>query len=611
MNRALGLVVGLSLGASAFAQSSLPEVINLERFSLNPSGNGALVMSSGELLPAGELRGSLGLQYANNIALTRRIEGAAGSAALDRLYGNLATSYGILEWLQVDLQVPLVLTQGRGLTNSIGGASTLANSALGQPILSLRGGISEGDLLPVSLSLELGASIPLGDPAALVADVRPTPLARLNIGKNFGSATVFGEVSFVEHVDRTAFSVRRNAEDRYTDEFGFGVGVASHLFDKLSGEAAAQFAFDVKAPGMMSQLHLGLRYQALGNVEVFAAGGPAFGSLMATPDLRVFGGIALSGNPGKAVSDKTRPTQLVEKADKCASPATGKVEECPDADFDSDGVANKVDNCPMVAEDKDGFADEDGCVDADNDGDAIADAQDKCPNEAGLARLEGCPIPDQDKDGIADADDKCVTEYGLVAQGGCPIKDQDNDGVVDSFDGCPSAAGLMELKGCPAKDTDTDGLADHLDNCPAEKGLANNSGCPARKKQLVVITRDKLEIKDRVYFGNNNARIQARSFKLLKQIAQVLKDKQNVEKVVIEGHTDDKGNDERNLKLSQDRADAVRSYLIKQGVEGGRLEAKGFGRSKPIDTNKTNAGRANNRRVEFTVPQPVEDPPAS
>ncbi len=611
MMKALSIGVGLSLAASAFAQSSLPTGVNLERFSLNPSGNGSLVMSSGELLPQGALRATIAAQYANNIALTRRLDGVGGTAALDRLYGNLAASYGILTWLEVDLQLPLVLTQGRGLNNSIAGVSSLANSAVGQPVVSLRAGLAEGDILPVSVSLELGASLPLGDSSSLVAGSRPTPLARVNVGKNFGILQAFGELSFTEHVDASSISVRQNLNDRFTDEVGVGLGFSSHLFDKFTAEVAGQVAFDVKAPGASTQLHAALRYALNGNVEVFAAGGPAFGSLMATPDWRMFGGIALSGNPGKAVADKTRPSQLVEKADKCASATTGKLEECPDADFDSDSIANKVDNCPMDAEDKDGFADEDGCVDPDNDGDAIADAQDKCPNEAGLSRLEGCPIPDQDKDGIADADDKCATEYGLAAQGGCPIKDQDTDGVVDASDACPTEPGLMELKGCPAKDTDTDGLADHLDNCPAEKGLANNSGCPAKKKQLVVITKDKLEIKDRVYFGNNNARVQARSFKLLKQIAQVLKDKPNVEKVVIEGHTDDKGADERNLKLSQDRADSVRSYLIKQGVDSSRLEAKGFGETKPIDTNKTNAGRANNRRVEFTVPQPVEEPPAS
>lgn len=599
------LCLGL-VATNALAQGIMPVEGNIERFALNANGNGSLVMGSGELLPGGVLRASVLGQFANNVALTRRL-GDNGTVVMDRLYGHVVAAYGLTNWLEADLQVPVVLAQGRGLRNDL----SVPGAGFGSPVLSVRASLPDASWLPFNLSLELGAAIPFGSAIALLADQRPTPFARLNAGKSFGTFDVFGELSFVEHVDRSMASIRGFGQDVLTDELGVGLGAQARVFDRLSAEGAVRVNFDYKKPGASTELHLGGRFAVSDTVQIFAAGGPSFGSLVAAPDWRVFGGIALSGNPGKAIADKTRPTQLVEKADKCASSTTGKLEECPDADFDSDSIANKVDNCPMDAEDKDGFADEDGCVDPDNDGDAIADAQDKCPNEAGLSRLEGCPIPDQDKDGIADADDKCATEYGLAAQGGCPIKDQDTDGVVDASDACPTEAGLMELKGCPTKDTDTDGLADHLDNCPAEKGLANNSGCPAKKKQLVVITKDKLEIKDRVYFGNNNARVQARSFKLLKQIAQVLKDKPNVEKVVIEGHTDDKGADERNLKLSQDRADSVRSYLIKQGVDSSRLEAKGFGETKPIDTNKTNAGRANNRRVEFMVPQPVEEPPAS
>ena len=71
--------------------------------------------------------------------------------------------------------------------------------------------------------------------------------------------------------------------------------------------------------------------------------------------------------------------------------------------------------------------------------------------------------------------------------------------------------------------------------------------------------------------------------------------------IEIEGHTDSVGPDDRNQKLSQDRSQSVVNYLISKGISGDRLKAKGFGESKPIDTNDTDAGRANNRRVEFTV----------
>lgn len=599
MRKVAAVLAGLCVSASGLAQSALPSAVNLERFSLNPSGKGSMVLGNGALLQAGSVRGTALLQFANNVAVTRRLQGVAGGVTVDRLYGNAAVAYGFTDWLEGNLQVPVILNQGGGLPPTLG---RLPTSAVGQPILSLKGGLSQSDTFPVSISLEVGASVPIGSPEALAGDQRPTPLARLNFGRDFGGINLFGELSFVENVDRGTFAIRRNAADSRTDEVGVGLGLSSRLFDRFSGEVAAQFAFDVKVPGAMTQLHAGLRYAATDTIELIAGGGPAFGSLMAAPDWRVFGGVAISsGDEGRQALAQAAPTRAL---DKCADPATATVADCPEGDADGDGIVNRLDNCPNDPEDKDGFADEDGCPDPDNDGDGIADADDKCPNEAGLSRLQGCPIPDQDKDGIADADDRCPTEYGLVAHGGCPIKDSDGDGIVDGSDACPNEAGLIELRGCPQKDSDGDGIADHLDNCPNEKGLANNSGCPAKNKQLVVIMKDRIEIKDRIYFGNNNARIQARSNKVLKQIAEVVKGKPHLEKIVIEGHTDDTGPAERNRKLSLERAEAVKSYLIRQGVDPAKLEARGIGPDRPIDTNKTDAGRANNRRVDFIVVQP-------
>ncbi len=610
MKRILAAAVAVA-ASTAFAQSTAVRIpqMNLERVSLNPGAESSYVMSSGELLAPGTFRVGALMRYSNGTGVTRTVDGFDRLAIADRFGATLTGAYAINQWLQVNAQVPLILSQGGGLPSWVEAPSA---SGLGMPVLSLRGGTAEGEFLPLSLAADLQVALPFGNESTLGGDPALSIMPRLSAGKNLGPAKVYGEVGLTLRSQQNLYyrGLSNNEQDTVRHEANLGLGASGQLFEKFTGEAALLFGVALAETAVTTQVHLGARYAATQNVEFYLGGGPAFGSLVGTPTFRLMGGLTMSGDP-RSWGAKPKLAEPKQVVDKCASSTTGKVEECPDADFDSDGVANKVDNCPMDAEDKDGFADEDGCVDADNDGDAIADATDKCPNEAGLARLEGCPIPDQDKDGIADADDKCVTEYGLVAQGGCPIKDQDTDGVVDAFDVCPSEAGLLELKGCPAKDTDTDGLVDHLDNCPTQKGLANNSGCPKKDRQLVVITKDKLEIKDRVYFGNGNARLQARSFKLLKQVAKVLKDKPHVEKVVIEGHTDDKGNDRRNLKLSQDRADTVRSYLIKQGVEGSRLETKGFGGTKPIDTNKTNAGRANNRRVEFTVPQPVEDPPAS
>jgi outer membrane protein OmpA-like peptidoglycan-associated protein len=246
-------------------------------------------------------------------------------------------------------------------------------------------------------------------------------------------------------------------------------------------------------------------------------------------------------------------------------------------DLDGDGVPDNVDQCPRVPEDRDGFEDADGCPDDDNDKDGITDKLDKCPNEPedrdGFEDADGCPDPDNDKDGILDKDDKC------------PNEPEDKDGFEDA-------------DGCPDPDNDKDGIPDIADKCPNEPGVAPD-GCP-KKYNLVVVTENKIELKQTVFFETNRARIRSVSFALLSDVAQAMKDNSAI-KVEIQGHTDSQGNDRFNLKLSQKRAESVRSYLIKKGVSGDRMVARGYGEGVPIADNRTADGRSQNRRVEFVI----------
>jgi len=141
--------------------------------------------------------------------------------------------------------------------------------------------------------------------------------------------------------------------------------------------------------------------------------------------------------------------------------------------------------------------------------------------------------------------------------------------------------------------------SDHIDKCPDEEGVVELMGCP-RKYTLVVLKKEKIEIKQQVHFATNKHTILADSFGLLDQVAQVLKDYPNI-KVKIEGHTDSQAADDFNLKLSQRRADAVREYLINAGISPDRMTAVGFGETMPIASNKTDKGRAQNRRVDFNI----------
>jgi outer membrane protein OmpA-like peptidoglycan-associated protein len=282
------------------------------------------------------------------------------------------------------------------------------------------------------------------------------------------------------------------------------------------------------------------------------------------------------------------------KPPRCVAGGKHTPEQCPDLDDDNDGVKNADDTC----EGQSGRVDAHGCPVKDTDGDGIMDPDDRCPTVPGVAQFQGCP--DTDKDGIEDSADKCPTVPGVAQFQGCP--DTDKDGIEDSADKCPTTPGLPQFEGCP--DTDGDTLPDPRDNCPLQPGPVENQGCPVKEKQIVAIQQDRIEIKDKVYFDSDKAKIQRRSFKLLDQVAKVILEHPELKKVWIEGHTDETGNDKYNYDLSQRRAEAVRDYLIKKGVAPERLEAKGMGRSIPVAPNTTEAGRAANRRVEFlTTPR--------
>ena len=280
------------------------------------------------------------------------------------------------------------------------------------------------------------------------------------------------------------------------------------------------------------------------------------------------------GRRGAAIAEKNAKL-AIEKSpkDRCTE---AKLPPKP-GDRDGDGLSDDVDKCPDDPEDKDGFEDDDGCPDLDNDGDGIKDVVDKCP------------LDPEDVDKFEDED-------------GCPDLDNDKDGLSDKIDQCPNEAedkdGFEDDDGCPDPDNDKDTFLDKDDKCPIEFGVAPD-GCP-KKYTNVVVTKTKIEIKQTIFFEFNKATIKRVSFGLLNEVAQAMKDNPTI-KVEIQGHTDSVGRDRSNLKLSQKRAESVKAYLTKQGVDFERMVPKGYGETVPIADNRTKDGRAENRRVEFVI----------
>ncbi|MGE0398794.1 MAG: OmpA family protein [Kofleriaceae bacterium] len=269
-------------------------------------------------------------------------------------------------------------------------------------------------------------------------------------------------------------------------------------------------------------------------------------------------------------------------------------EEVPeDDDPDKDGIVGAADQCPTDPEDKDAFQDDDGCSEPDNDGDGILDASDKCPTDAedkdGFEDDNGCPDPDNDGDGINDQQDKCPAEPedkdSFQDDDGCPDLDNDGDGVLDAQDKC-------------------------IDQPETKNGYQDEDGCPDEVPEKI---RKFTGVIQGINFRVNSDALLPTSNRTLDKAVAILKEFPDL-KLEIQGHTDDQPLKAKkgakfadNLELSQGRAESVRAYFIKKGIDESRLSAKGFGDSNPVvpieglKGGKLSAARSKNRRVEFQL----------
>ena len=230
--------------------------------------------------------------------------------------------------------------------------------------------------------------------------------------------------------------------------------------------------------------------------------------------------------------------------------------------------------------------------DGDADGDGVKDSMDKCPNTppGSTVNAVGC-FADTDGDGVFDYLDKCpnTPNVAKVDMSGCPL-DSDGDGVADFLDKCPDtpAGAEVDKQGCPistVKDSDGDGIEDADDKCPGTpKGAA--------------VTMQGCWVIEGLLFNSGKSTIKAESEAGLNDIVRILKSNPDL-KLEIQGHTDSTGSLAVNNRLSRQRAQAVKDYMVKKGIATDRLTAVGFGPAKPVAPNDTVAGRAQNRRVEL------------
>ena len=601
MVSALAAVMATASFAAPSAAQTTPfatSAIALDPFEpLHDQHRNPLNVHGAEILGHLNFHAGLFLHYADDL-LVLVDEGTGESRGLvsGQLKAEISGAIGFFEWVELGVSLPLVLYQSGGDLGFIGrSGQRVEGFAVGDLRVVPKGRLLDPESFSgFGLALALPMFFPSGDGDSFNGDgafrIRPTLVMDWRHDIGFHVAVNLG------YQIRPRRQIHNLVKD---DSFDWSLGLQAPVgWDPLRIQASLHGSIQTaqdKDPGALTadfnrflgspmELDLATRYEPIPDVSVTAGVGFGVVPSAGAPDFRLFVGAGYQQS---------------------------------DADADGDGILDEDDRCPEDPEDFDDFEDSDGCPDFDHDRDRIPNDQDKCPDDPedadGFQDEDGCPEPDNDEDQIKDTADQCPFEPedrdGFEDIDGCPDPDNDRDGILDTDDLCPDQAedadGYHDDDGCVDPDNDEDGIVDTEDQCPDQpevvNGIDDEDGCPDGEEQQVQVRRDRIVILQKVHFATNKATIKKRSHRILGEVATVLGDNGRISKVRIEGHTDSRGPDEKNMKLSQARADAVRDFLVERGVAAERLVAQGYGETQPIDSNHTGAGRAANRRVEFDI----------
>jgi len=596
---ACALMVLAAIPAPAAAQTP---GITLDRYSAAETTEDGFAISRPNDLGHLRFGAMLHVDYASDPLVVELANGSAdsesASAVASEVVGHLRFAFGIAERLVLfaGLDGVFVMKGDDFPDPTTGSTVNLADGGgLGDARFGGRLRLVGGNDSVASLGLQLTATFPTGDAADDAQRLRgeesvnflPEALFELRIAKIFRITANLG-VRVRENV-----SVN-NAELADAFEWGLGLTLApaeSYAF-LVEGYGATPFSDPGDRESSPVELIAGMKIFPGAGWALGAAAGPGLQRGFGSPDFRIVGMLGW--------------TTPVEDEPKLPG------------DRDGDGLLDPDDKCPGAPEDRDDFKDQDGCPDPDNDKDGIVDRHDECPLDAedqdDFHDKDGCPDPDNDKDGVLDDVDQCPLKAedtdAFQDEDGCPDEDDDEDGLFDRLDDCPREPedkdAFEDEDGCPDPDNDQDGVLDAADKCPLQKGVPEREGCPN-----VIVEDDRIVILERVEFAVNKDVILKKSEGILNSLRETLVANTQILRIRVEGHTDDKGPDKKNLELSRRRARSVARWLITRGIESERLEAWGCGEARPIQSNDAEAGRQTNRRVEFHIVDPSPDVPRS
>ncbi len=543
--------------------------VDANPYRLDPTGLGILGTGSGRVLPGMELVGGVSLQQVQKpVVVASQADGELLRALVDeRRQLDVSAAMGLGKGVELSLVLPVILHQDAELPGMKMG--DVAARVVGDLRVQARLATLEGRR--AALAGALPVVIPTGDSEAWMGTglpaAEPTVQGSLDLGPVELAAGLGYRVqqrsSLYTMVD--GHKLRASAAARfYQPQADWAVATEAWLATRaggpflVSGETAAEALLAGQwLPDWGLQLSAGV--------------GAGLAAGVGAPSVRGLVSVGWGGT--------TRP------------------------DADKDGIPLKHDRCPDAQEDWDSFRDDDGCPDPDDDADGVADVDDACPLDAedadGFEDDDGCPELDDDGDGVADGDDACPREAedadGFEDADGCPELDDDGDGVADGDDACPrEAEDLDEFEdedGCPEEGPIV------VEVAPVEEGpiaaVVERSPDPSPAEVLVEM---------RIHFAFGSTRPDAASEVALERVLALLSDHTDL-RIVIEGHTDDVGSAETNQRVSQQRADGVKSWLVTHGGAEltDRLVARGYGESKPAVPNVSDANRAQNRRVVLRV----------
>jgi outer membrane protein OmpA-like peptidoglycan-associated protein len=586
------LLVALALPSEAQAQVTTVGGLGLNQLNPAPAGDDFVAVqgaqASGHLVP----RAYLMFDYAVEPLLL-----APGALVSDQGFLRLDASLSLFDRILVAVDVPVALVQ-RGDDPQVG-LLTLASPSgveMGEVRLDVRGRLYGDYRDPLQLALGGRFFFPTSGSDSFAGEGTPRVEPIGSVGGRVGEETAFlygAHFGWMLRGPRIPHSLDYGAAAgvSFADDL---VQVNAELFGStFLGKSEPLDTPDVTiaAPTRTSLEFLGSAKLRVAEGLVIGAGaGPGITDGLGTPTVRALGFVGWAPMPARDRSGE---------------------------DDDGDGVLNGVDACPS---DK-GVASDDpkknGCTPPDRDGDKVVDTVDACPSLPGRpnadATRNGCPS-DYDRDGIADSDDACPNQRGVAsiepARNGCPGEvDSDLDGIADKTDACPNEKGSRNdepsKNGCPTKDGDLDGIADREDACPNEKGLPSTdkakNGCPkdvrVHQGEIVILRQVRFKVGE----ASLSQTVDPVSDDLLTEVRNVILEHPEIEKIEVQGHADDTGSKDLNEALAQQRADAVKKWLVSKGIDGKRLVAKGYGARVPIDSNATEEGRQRNRRVQFVI----------